>query len=42
MFDRYWLRADNSCYKLGWIEGDSDDLDVVAFPSITVVRQSGN
>ncbi|HNR27492.1 MAG TPA: PspC domain-containing protein [Bacteroidales bacterium] len=40
MFDRYWLRADNSCYKLGWIEGDSDDLDVVAFPSITVVRQS--
>lgn len=42
MFDRYWLRADNSCYRLGWIEGERDNLNLVAFPSITVVRQSEN
>ncbi|NLH23089.1 MAG: PspC domain-containing protein [Bacteroidales bacterium] len=40
MFDRYWLKADNSYYRLGWFEGERDDLDLVAFPPITIVRQS--
>lgn len=40
MFDRYWLRADNSYYGLGWIEGERNELNLVVFPPITIVRQS--
>ena len=40
MFERYWLQADNSYYKLGWIAGDRNKVSLVAFPPLTIVRQA--
>ncbi|OQC40350.1 MAG: PspC domain protein [Bacteroidetes bacterium ADurb.Bin037] len=40
MFERYWLHADNSHYKLGWIDGDRHNVNLVAFPPLTIVRQA--
>lgn len=42
LFERYWLEADNSHYRLGWIEGERHEISVVAFPPVTIVRQSEN
>ncbi|MDD2824777.1 MAG: hypothetical protein PHR05_06245, partial [Bacteroidales bacterium] len=42
LFERYWLEADNSHYRLGWIEGERHEVSVVAFPPVTIVRQSEN
>jgi len=38
--ENYLLEADESHYRLGWIEGKRKDLSVTAFPGVTVVRQS--
>jgi hypothetical protein len=40
LFERYWLEANNSHYNLGWLEGKREDLNLVFFPPLTLVRQS--
>ncbi|MFA5302202.1 MAG: PspC domain-containing protein [Bacteroidales bacterium] len=40
LFERYWLEANNSHYNLGWLEGKREDLNLVFFPHLTLVRQS--
>ncbi|MFA5496985.1 MAG: PspC domain-containing protein [Bacteroidales bacterium] len=40
LFERYWLEADPSVYRLGWFEGKRTDPGMVFFPSLTLVRQS--
>lgn len=40
LFEHYWLEANNSHYNLGWLEGKREDLNLVVFPPLTLVRQS--
>ncbi|MFA7200830.1 MAG: PspC domain-containing protein [Bacteroidales bacterium] len=40
LFERYWLEADPSVYRLGWFEGKRTNPGMVFFPSLTLVRQS--
>jgi phage shock protein PspC (stress-responsive transcriptional regulator) len=40
LFERYWLEANNSHYNLGWLEGKREDLNLVCFPPLTLIRQS--
>ncbi|MFY9116916.1 MAG: PspC domain-containing protein [Bacteroidales bacterium] len=40
LFERYWLEADASVYRMGWFEGKKTEPGMVYFPTLTLVRQS--
>lgn len=38
--DLYFIETDASEYKLGWIDGENKDVEVVIFPEVNLIRQS--